>query len=60
MKVAWPKGYNVEVELIGYGFDSRRNCRGAGKLLEGTMRVFCLLQNLALQLGLGQRCQYEG
>ena len=46
------------------GFDLRLGCEGvmqyAGTGKEMHEAVFFLLQNLALQLGLGQRCQPEG
>ena len=46
------------------GFDLRLGCEGVMQYAETGKEmheaVFFLLQNLALQLGLGQRCQPEG
>ena len=46
VNVAWPYGYNVEIETSGCMFDSHRNYRQMGRILEDTMRMFFCFKTL--------------
>ena len=64
LQAAQCSGYRAQLPTIVPGFDSHWDCncmewknmeyKEWGKNIHGA--VFFLLQNLALQLGLGQRC----
>ena len=64
LQAAQCSGYRAQLPTSASGFDSRLGYEcvmqyaGTGKKTHEA--IFFLLQNLALQLGLGQRCQPEG